>query len=126
MKDIRHKGCKDIKYIEKLPSVSVIFPFHDEVRMLQNVLNRFINRTIFQHFSTLLRSAYSIINRSPPGIVKEIILVDDASTKSFLKQPLEDHLKEHKIDHIVKVLALLIDCLSLFFLFRWSEPSEFL
>ncbi|KAI1726588.1 ricin-type beta-trefoil lectin domain-containing protein [Ditylenchus destructor] len=51
VKDIRHKGCKDIKYIEKLPSVSVIFPFHDE------------------HFSTLLRSAYSIINRSPPGIV---------------------------------------------------------
>lgn len=31
VKDIRHPGCKDMKYIEKLPSVAVIFPFHDEV-----------------------------------------------------------------------------------------------
>uniref|UniRef100_A0A915CRV3 Polypeptide N-acetylgalactosaminyltransferase n=1 Tax=Ditylenchus dipsaci TaxID=166011 RepID=A0A915CRV3_9BILA len=86
VKDVRHKGCKNQKYIEKLPSVSVIFPFHDE------------------HFSTLLRSAYSIINRSPPGVVKEVILVDDASTKSFLKEPLEEFWKNKKLDHIVKVV----------------------
>uniref|UniRef100_A0A915CRS9 Glycosyltransferase 2-like domain-containing protein n=1 Tax=Ditylenchus dipsaci TaxID=166011 RepID=A0A915CRS9_9BILA len=63
--------------------VSVIFPFYDE------------------HFSTLLRSAYSIINRSPPGVVKEVILVDDASTKSFLKEPLEDDTANAKHDQSI-------------------------
>uniref|UniRef100_A0A914BYD2 Polypeptide N-acetylgalactosaminyltransferase n=1 Tax=Acrobeloides nanus TaxID=290746 RepID=A0A914BYD2_9BILA len=86
IKDIRHKGCRDIKYIEKLPSVAVIFPFHNE------------------HNSTLLRSVYSVINRSPPGVVKEVILVDDASTKEALKAPLEEFLKTHKLDHIAKVV----------------------
>jgi hypothetical protein len=31
IKDIRHRGCKDMTHVEKLPSVTVIFPFHDEV-----------------------------------------------------------------------------------------------
>ncbi|VDK17304.1 unnamed protein product [Anisakis simplex] len=86
IKDIRHKDCKKIKYLEKLPSVSVIFPFHDE------------------HNSTLLRSAYSVIERSPKNVLKEIILVDDASTKPFLKEPLDKFLKDAGIDHIVKVV----------------------
>lgn len=75
-----------MKYIERLPTVSVIFPFHNE------------------HNSTLLRSAYSVINRSPPDVIKEVILVDDASTKPFLKQPLEDYWRKVKLDHIVKVV----------------------
>jgi polypeptide N-acetylgalactosaminyltransferase len=31
VKDIRHPGCKTKTYIERLPSVSVILPYHDEV-----------------------------------------------------------------------------------------------
>ncbi|KAJ1360623.1 hypothetical protein KIN20_019649 [Parelaphostrongylus tenuis] len=72
MKDIRHPGCKIMEYNSQLPTVSVIFPFHEE------------------HNSTLLRSVYSIINRSPKELLKEIILVDDFSEKPFLKKPLED------------------------------------
>ncbi len=45
VKDIRNKECMSEKYLERLPSVSVIFPFHDE------------------HLSALLRSVYSILNR---------------------------------------------------------------
>ncbi|KAI6175587.1 Polypeptide N-acetylgalactosaminyltransferase [Aphelenchoides bicaudatus] len=86
IKDIRHRACKDMTYIEKLPSVTVIFPFHDE------------------HNSTLLRSVHSILNRSPPGVIQQIILVDDASTKPFLHEPLEEYLRNAKIDHIVKVV----------------------
>ncbi|VDO90118.1 unnamed protein product, partial [Heligmosomoides polygyrus] len=86
VKDIRHPLCKTMEYHSKLPVVSVIFPFHEE------------------HNSTLLRSVYSIINRSPPELLREIILVDDFSEKPFLKKPLEDFLKRAKLDHIVKVL----------------------
>lgn len=61
--DIRHPGCKDKKYRRILNTVSVVVPFHNE------------------HWSTLLRTAYSVINRSPPHLLKEVILVDDFSSK---------------------------------------------
>lgn len=86
MKDLRHKECKTLQYLDKLPTVSVIFPFHEE------------------HNSTLLRSAHSVINQSPPELLKEIILVDDFSEKPFLKKPLEDYWKAVGLDHIVKVV----------------------
>lgn len=56
-------SCKNIKYSGILPDVSVIVPFHDE------------------HWSTLLRTTYSVLNRSPAKLIREIILVDDGSTK---------------------------------------------
>nr|CAH7722231.1 unnamed protein product [Callosobruchus chinensis] len=55
--------CKSKKYLKKLPYVSVIVPFHNE------------------HWTTLLRTVVSVVNRSPEHLLKEIILVDDASTK---------------------------------------------
>ncbi|XP_028173717.1 polypeptide N-acetylgalactosaminyltransferase 10-like [Ostrinia furnacalis] len=63
--DIRHPGCKKKLYIESLPTVSVVVPFHNE------------------HWSTLLRTAYGVLNRSPPHLLREIFLVDDASTKTL-------------------------------------------
>uniref|UniRef100_A0A0N5CHB2 Glyco_trans_2-like domain-containing protein n=1 Tax=Strongyloides papillosus TaxID=174720 RepID=A0A0N5CHB2_STREA len=59
VKDIRHPKCKEMKYISKLPTVTVIFPFFNE------------------HKSVILRSIYSILNRSPLNTVVQIILVND-------------------------------------------------
>ncbi|XP_074026127.1 N-acetylgalactosaminyltransferase 6 [Leptinotarsa decemlineata] len=82
--DIRHSGCKNKKYLKKLPTVSVIVPFHNE------------------HWTTLLRTAASVVNRSPPDLLKEVILVDDFSSKEFSKTPLDAYLKAN----LTKVRAI--------------------
>ncbi|XP_061706453.1 N-acetylgalactosaminyltransferase 6-like [Cydia pomonella] len=74
LRDIRHKLCKTRLYIESLPTVSVVVPFHNE------------------HWSTLLRTAQSVVHRSPPHLLREVLLVDDASTKDFLKGKLDAYL----------------------------------
>ncbi|XP_035788753.1 N-acetylgalactosaminyltransferase 4-like [Anopheles albimanus] len=79
--------CQNIKYLRQLPSTSVIIPFYDE------------------HWSTLLRTVYSVMRRSPSTVLLEIILVDDGSLKMFLKQQLDNYVAAH-LKHLVKIIHL--------------------
>jgi len=61
--DIRSNACRALHntYSPTLPVASIIFVFHNE------------------NLSVLLRSIHSVLNRSPPRLLSQVILVDDAS-----------------------------------------------
>jgi len=63
IKDTRVPECKHWSYPENLPKVSVVIVFHNE------------------GWSTLLRTVQSVIDRSPPQFLEEVLLVDDFSDK---------------------------------------------
>lgn len=72
--DARPNECSLVKYDESsLPSTSVIIIFTDEI------------------WSALIRTLWSVINRTPESLLKEIILVDDFSSTPELKRPLETY-----------------------------------
>ncbi|CAJ0578913.1 unnamed protein product, partial [Mesorhabditis spiculigera] len=74
--DSRSKECKRLEYtISSLPSTSVVIIFTDE------------------SYSALLRTVHSVINRSPPELLLEVVLVDDNSHLPELGEKLEKHLE---------------------------------
>ncbi|KAG7227510.1 hypothetical protein INR49_005325 [Caranx melampygus] len=83
--DTRPETCAQNLVHNDLPSTSVIFCFVDEV------------------WSTLLRSVHSVLNRSPPHLLKEIILVDDFSTKEHLKAPLDEYMAKFPKVRIIRL-----------------------
>ncbi|XP_071961412.1 polypeptide N-acetylgalactosaminyltransferase 1-like isoform X5 [Antedon mediterranea] len=72
--DVRPRQCRDKVYSKNLPDTSVILVYHNEA------------------WSTLLRNVHSIINRSPRDLLREIILVDDASDQDHLGKKLENYV----------------------------------
>lgn len=74
--DTRMDECKYWHYPEDLPTASVIIVFHNE------------------GFSTLMRTVHSVIKMSPKHLLHEVVLVDDYSDKTNLKEELEEYIKE--------------------------------
>ncbi|XP_010078108.1 PREDICTED: polypeptide N-acetylgalactosaminyltransferase 5 [Pterocles gutturalis] len=72
--DTRPAGCSEQRVHNDLPTTSIIMCFVDEV------------------WSTLLRSVHSVLGRSPPRLIEELILVDDCSTKEYLKEKLDEYM----------------------------------
>lgn len=73
--DYRCLECQKLTYPNRLPNVSIIIVLYNEA------------------WSMILRTIWSIIDRSPPELLHEIILVDDASTLDSLMRPLDDYIE---------------------------------
>ncbi|ESP05405.1 hypothetical protein LOTGIDRAFT_103227 [Lottia gigantea] len=86
--DSRLPGCAALKYEDELPTASVIIPFFNEWP------------------SILLRTIYSVINRTPRHLLQEIILIDDASTMEILKDPLDEYIDTYFPRGLVRLTHL--------------------
>ncbi|GMS78647.1 hypothetical protein PENTCL1PPCAC_822, partial [Pristionchus entomophagus] len=83
--DVRRDECKSVKYnLNKLPRASVVIIFTDEA------------------WSPLLRTVHSVVNRSPPELIEEVILFDDNSQREELKDKLDEHVK--RFGGLVKIV----------------------
>uniref|UniRef100_A0A182M077 Polypeptide N-acetylgalactosaminyltransferase n=1 Tax=Anopheles culicifacies TaxID=139723 RepID=A0A182M077_9DIPT len=82
--DTRHKLCRAQVYDKVLPVASIVMCFYNE------------------HLETLVRSAYTVLNRTPAYLLKELILVDDCSDFEDLTVGgrLEDALKQLGTDKV--------------------------
>lgn len=84
--DKRSQACRDMVYpVDRYPTVSLVIVFHEEAR------------------STLLRTVWSALDNSPKSILKEIILVDDASKMEHLQKPLEDEVSTIPRTRIIRL-----------------------
>ncbi|CAG2193084.1 GALNT [Mytilus edulis] len=82
--DHRHDLCTKVVYKEYLPEASVVIIFHNEA------------------WSVLWRTVYSILNTSPSHLLKDIFLVDDASTQEHLHQRLTKEVDKFPNVHLLR------------------------
>jgi hypothetical protein len=75
--DTRDRRCQGVYYDKDLPSTSVIIIFTNEA------------------WSPLIRTIWSVLNRSPAHLLHEIILVDDFSDKPHLGGKLERYITKY-------------------------------
>ncbi|RUS72227.1 hypothetical protein EGW08_020000, partial [Elysia chlorotica] len=68
-----------------LPEASVIIIFNNEA------------------WTPLVRSVHSVLDRTPPSVLREVILVDDKSTLEHLHAPLDKYFREYKKVKIVRL-----------------------
>ncbi|KAH9369498.1 hypothetical protein HPB48_019711 [Haemaphysalis longicornis] len=86
----RHHSCLNVPYdVEKLPTASVVIIYCDEI------------------FSVILRTMYSVINRTPRRLLREIILVDDHSQiDEMAGGRMERFVRRHFRPGFVKLIVL--------------------
>ncbi|KAJ8916512.1 hypothetical protein NQ315_000154 [Exocentrus adspersus] len=87
LRDPRNKKCRKFKYNPKLRA-SVIVIFYNEL------------------MSVILRTVWSVILQTPPHLLEEIILVDDASTEDNLKGLLDYYVATRLKDYNIKLVRL--------------------
>jgi polypeptide N-acetylgalactosaminyltransferase len=78
--------CKSVEYPNDLPTASVVIVFKNE------------------RWSPVIRTVYSVLNRSPKHLLKEVILVDDQSDIGK-----EKRIKQKNIMFVVEEMGQRLD-----------------
>ena len=86
--DFRHPRCHEKKYLRKLPKVSIVIIFNNEV------------------FSVFKRTLHSLYNRTPHELIQEVILVNDNSTYEDLYDPLKSYIEQNFKKIVIKIINL--------------------
>lgn len=87
--DARNPLCRDHHYnLNVLPTTSVVIIFYNEP------------------YSVLVRTVHSVLNTVERRLLKEIILVDDSSTNSELKEKLDYYIETRLPRNVIKVIRL--------------------
>lgn len=87
--DTRKFACRKKQYdLSQLPNTSIIIVFHNEA------------------WSTLVRTVHSILNTAPQHLIAEILLVDDASNRTFLAKSLEYYMNNLSVVRGVEIRVL--------------------
>ncbi|XP_021345760.1 inactive polypeptide N-acetylgalactosaminyltransferase-like protein 5 [Mizuhopecten yessoensis] len=90
VQDTRPSQCAAVQYeIASLPVASIVIPLHNEP------------------WSTLERLINSILKRSPPQLLKEIIIIDDMSDLDHLGDPLNRYAEQFDVLKIHRALERL-------------------
>ena len=84
--DARHRLCKKQVYPDDMPTGSVVIIYYNE------------------EWTAILRTVHSVVNRSPPHLLKEVILLDDASNRTELGEPLQNYIEETWPDGVVRLV----------------------
>ncbi|XP_058832914.1 putative polypeptide N-acetylgalactosaminyltransferase 9 [Topomyia yanbarensis] len=83
--DTRDEWCRQPdRFLKNLPETSIVIVFYNEA------------------WSVLVRTVHSILDRSPPKLVKEIILVDDFSYLPHTKTQLDDYFRSYSKVRILR------------------------
>lgn len=94
-----HFRCSDDSPIKSLPATSVIITFHNEARstLLRTIVRRVKEDCskfdLIMSINLIFCNLFSVLNRSPEELIKEIILVDDWSDNREYR----DHLAPRKL-----------------------------
>ncbi|XP_046350020.1 probable N-acetylgalactosaminyltransferase 9 [Haliotis rufescens] len=86
LKDVRDPECRTLTHPKVLPTASVVIIFHNEA------------------WSPLIRTVHSVVNRSPPEYLHEVILLDDFSDRAGLGQELVDFVSKTWPDGVVRIV----------------------
>ncbi len=84
--DARPPLCRRMPYPRDLPTASVVIIYYNE------------------EWSAILRTVHSVVNRSPPHLLKEVILLDDASNRTELGEPMREYVEDTWPDGVVRLV----------------------